>query len=55
MSGTKGYFWLESEMVSKLKKEDDINTDYYRVLVDKAVKNISQYGDFEQFISEWKD
>ena len=52
LSGTKGYFWLESEMVNKLKKEDDINTDYYRVLVDKAVNNISQYGDFEQFISE---
>ena len=49
--GTKGYRWLESEEVKALGKEDDIDTKYYLDLVDDAVTAISQYGDFEWFIS----
>jgi len=48
-TGTKGYRWLESEMVEKLGKEKDIDTAYYKALVDAAVKDISSYGDFEWF------
>lgn len=50
--GTKGYRWLESEMVQELQKEADINRDYYNRLVDEAVKDISKFGDFEWFVSE---
>lgn len=50
-TGTKGYRWLESEMVRELGKEDDIDLNYYRKLVDDAVKSITQYGDFEAFVS----
>lgn len=50
-TGTKGYRWLESEMVRELGKEDDIDLNYYRKLVDEAVKSISQYGDFEAFVA----
>lgn len=50
-TGTKGYRWLESEMVRELGKEDDIDLNYYRKLVDEAIKNISQYGDFEAFVA----
>ena len=46
-SGSKGYRWLESEMVDKLNKEDDIDTNYHNTLVDKAVSKISKFGDFE--------
>ena len=49
--GTKGFRWLESEVVKKLNKEDDIDRRYYLDLVDDAVESISQYGDFEWFIS----
>ena len=49
--GTKGYRWLESEEVKALGKEDDIDTKYYLDLVDEAVASISEYGDFEWFIS----
>ena len=49
--GTKGYRWLESEMVQELHKEDDIDRRYYNKLVDDAVSAISQYGDFEGFIA----
>lgn len=50
--GTKGYYWLESEMVRELGKEDDIDKSYYDNLVNDAVESISQFGDFEWFVSE---
>jgi len=49
-TGSKGYRWLESEMVTVLGKEDDIDKDYYRKLVDDALANISKFGDAEWFI-----
>ena len=51
-TGTKGYRWLESEMVTELGKEDDIDRSYYDRMVDEAVKSISEYGDFEWFVSD---
>ena len=51
-TGAKGYRWLEAEMVRELKKEADIDKSYHGKLVDDAVKAISQYGDFEQFVSD---
>lgn len=50
-TGSKGYRWMESEEVKKLGKEKDVGRSYYDRLVDEAVETISQYGDFEQFIS----
>ena len=52
---SKGYRWLESEVVKELGKEDDIDRSFYNNLVDEAVKNISQYGDFEWFVSDDKE
>jgi hypothetical protein len=51
-TGSKGYRWLESEIVRELGKEDDIDRKYYNSLVDDAVEDISKYGDFEWFQSE---
>lgn len=50
--GTKGYKWMESEVVKNLGLEDYIDKSYYTKLVDEAVKAISQYGDFEWFVSD---
>ena len=50
-TGSKGYRWMESEMVRNLGKEDDIDLRYYSTLVDKAVESIEVYGDFEAFVS----
>lgn len=50
--GTKGYRWLESEMVKELGKESDIDRTYYDKLVDDAVDTISKYGDFEMFVAD---
>jgi energy-coupling factor transporter ATP-binding protein EcfA2 len=50
--GSKGYRWMESEMVKQLDKAGDIDKEYYKRLVDEAVKTISKYGDFEWFVSD---
>lgn len=50
-TGSKGYRWLESELVRDTN-EEYIDRSYYNSLVDTAVETISQYGDFEWFISD---
>lgn len=52
VAGAKGYNWMESEMVRRLHKETSIDRSYYDKLVDDAVESISQYGDFEWFVSD---
>ena len=47
-----GYRWLESEMVRNLNMEDAVDVNYYRSKVDEAIADISEYGDFEWFISD---
>lgn len=49
-TGAKGFRWLESEMVKILKKEEDVDYEYYYKLVNDAKDNISNYGDFEWFV-----
>lgn len=51
-TGSKGYRWLESEMVRELGKEDYIDCSYYDKMVDEAVESIAKYGDFEWFVSD---
>ena len=51
-TGSKGYRWLESEMVRELGKQADIDEQYYISMVDEAIASISKYGDFEQFASD---
>lgn len=51
-TGAKGYRWLEAETVKTLEKFDDIDRSYYDKLVDEAKDSISEYGDFEWFVSE---
>lgn len=51
VTGTTGYRWLESEMM-RGSNEEFIDRSYYNALVDAAVETISQYGDFEWFVSD---
>lgn len=51
-TGTKGYFWLEAEVVKDLGKEGDIDRSYYDKLVDDAAEAIGKHGDFEWFVSD---
>lgn len=50
VGGSKGYRWLESELVRTLGKESDIDRSYYAKLVDDAAEAIAMYGDLEQFL-----
>ena len=51
VTGSSGYRWLESELV-RGTNEEYIDKSYYNALVDAAVETISQYGDFEWFVSD---
>lgn len=50
-TGSKGYRWLEAEVVKQTNKQDCIDLSYYKALVDVAKDDISKYGDFEWFVS----
>ena len=51
-TGTKGYRWMESEILHAYDNwEEMIDRSYYTAMVDEAVRTISQYGDFEEFAS----
>lgn len=51
VAGTKGYRWLESNVVKALHKEDDIDMDYFISMSDKMFEKIAQYCDAEVFCS----
>ena len=51
-TGTKGYRWLESEMVWGLNKLDDIDEKHFIEMADTAKDTIQKYGDFEWFVSD---
>ena len=50
-TGTKGYKWLESEMVRDMDMMDDIDLSYYNKQVDDAIASISEFGDVERFLN----
>jgi len=50
-TGSKGYRWLEAEMVTLFGKENDVDRGYHDHLVDDAVSNMAKYGDVEWFLS----
>jgi hypothetical protein len=52
VTGTKGYRWLESEIVRGLGKEADIDRSYYDRLVNDAVDAIWKRGDVDWFVSD---
>jgi len=51
-TGTKGYFWLDSEVVRALHKEDDIDISYFENLKNKAADSLVAYGDSTWFLSD---
>ena len=51
-TGSKGYRWLEAEMVKGTNKENDIDRNYYNNLVTEASNTLIAYGDLEMFLSD---
>ena len=54
-SGTKGYRFLEAETVRGTETEEFIDTSYFEHLVDEAINDISEFGDFNWFVEDNKD
>ena len=52
VGGTKGYRWLESEMVRELHMEDDIDMSYYEDLALQALKDVEKYGSYQNFVAD---
>lgn len=52
VGGTKGYRWLEYELVESAGKQKDIDMTYYRSLVDDAVTQLAEYGDVQSFLAD---
>ena len=58
-TGTKGYRWLESDVVKQMYVDNPeidnwmsyIDMSYYDSMANEAIKTICQYGDFEWFAS----
>lgn len=48
VTGTKGYLWLEAEMAAA--QDVKIDMTYFEGLADEAVRAISKFGDFDEFV-----
>lgn len=52
VTGSKDWRWLESELVEKADKIDDIDISYYEDKCDAAKESIQTYVDFDWFVSD---
>lgn len=52
VGGTKGFRWMESEVVRNLGKENLVDKSYYRKLADEAIETISKFSDYEAFVAD---
>jgi hypothetical protein len=52
VAGTKGFYWLEAEMVKNLGKEKDVDKSYFETLVNEAYDTLGKFGDVEWFLSD---
>lgn len=50
VSGSKGYRWLEAELVKNLHKEGDRDIRYHDEMVRKSITKFNKFGDFDRFI-----
>ena len=50
VSGSKGYRWLEAEIVKELGTESDWDKDYHEAMVTDSINKISKFGSFDRFI-----
>lgn len=51
VTGTKGYYWMETEQAIAECKQGLVDRTYFNKLVDDAIVAINKYGDFEFFAS----
>ena len=54
-SGAKGYRFLEAETVKGTETEQFVDKSYFENLVDEAIHDISEFGDYYQFVEDNND
>lgn len=52
VTGSKGYRWLEAEVVEELELQQWVDKSYYNKMVDDAIDTINEFGDAEWFIND---
>ena len=50
VTGSKGYRWLEAEIVKKAHKEGDLDPRYHNAQVTEAIEAINKFGSYERFV-----
>ena len=51
VTGTKGYFWLESKIAEQMMPDLEIDMSYFERLVEEARNDIDYYGSFVHFVN----
>ena len=50
VTGTKGYLWLEAEVVEAREEHTDIDMNYFWNLQEDAIKTINKFGTYEDLV-----
>ena len=50
VSGSKGYRWMEAELVKAAHKEGDLDPRYHNAQVTEAIAAINKFGSYEEFV-----
>ena len=50
VAGTKGYFWLESDVAKKAGRDVEIDMSYFEDLTTSAYNTIKKFGDPDEFL-----
>jgi DNA polymerase elongation subunit (family B) len=50
VTGTKGFFWLESDVAKAQGRDVELDMSYFEGLQYDAIKTIEKFGNFEEFI-----
>jgi len=51
VSGTKGFQWMEAEVAEEVGEKLEIDMSYFTKLKEAAIKQIENFGSFEEFVA----
>jgi len=51
VGGTKGYFWVESDMANQMGLDLEIDMSYFEKLAEEAKATIEKFGSYDEFVA----
>jgi hypothetical protein len=51
VAGSKGCFWIESDMAAAKGTDLEIDMSYFEALAEQAKATIEKFGSYEEFVS----